>query len=208
MNEDALGELMERYGTKLTLYLDGYLCDLHEAEDLMIEVFAYLIAKKPHIRDGGFRAYLYQSARHMALRLLHKKRAGNCFSLDALTEEPEARELVEEAVQSAERARLLRTCMTELHEDYREALFLVYFDGLSHAETAAVMGKREKAGGGPHLPWKNRAAKAAGTGGDHGCVQRLNGWPRPSGGQGNWSGNGSAAVPVGSSAPVQRPVSL
>ena len=96
-DEDALGELMERYGTKLTLYLDGYLCDLHEAEDLMIEVFAYLIAKKPHIRDGGFRAYLYQSARHMALRLLHKKRAGNCFSLDALTEEPEARELVEEA---------------------------------------------------------------------------------------------------------------
>ena len=123
-DEDALGTLMERHGTKLTLYLDGYLCDLHE--------------------DGGFRAYLYQSARHMALRLLHKKRAGNCFSLDALTEEPEARELVEEAVQSAERARLLRTCMAELHEDYREALFLVYFEGLSHAETAAVMGKREK----------------------------------------------------------------
>ena len=57
---------------------------------------------------------------------------------------PEARELVEETVQSAERARLLRTCMAELHEDYREALFLVYFEGLSHAETAAVMGKREK----------------------------------------------------------------
>ena len=143
-DEDALGTLMERYGTKLTLYLDGYLCDLHEAEDLMIEAFAYRIAKRPAIRDGGFRAYLYQSARHMALRLLHKKRAGNCFSLDALTEEPEARELVEETVQSAERARLLRTCMGELHEDYREALFLVYFEGLSHAETAAVMGKREK----------------------------------------------------------------
>ena len=140
-DEDALGELMERHGTKLTLYLDGYLRDLHEAEDVMIEAFAYLIAKKPRIRDGGFRAYLYQSARHMALR---KKRARNCFSLDALTEEPEARELVEETVQSAERARLLRACMAELHEDYREALFLVYFEGLSHAETAAVMGKREK----------------------------------------------------------------
>lgn len=24
----------------------------------------------------------------------------------------------------------------------------------SHAETAAVMGKREKQDGGPHLPWK------------------------------------------------------
>lgn len=101
----------------------------------------------------------------MALRLLHKKRARNCFSLDALTEEPEARELVEETVQSAERARLLRTCMAELHEDYREALFLVYFEGLSHAETARRHGQAGKAGGGPHLPWKKRAAKAAGTGG-------------------------------------------
>lgn len=143
-DEDSLSALMERHGDKLTLYLDGCLHDLHESEDLMIEAFAYLIAKQPRIRDGGFRAYLYRSARHMALRLLSRKCAQLCFSLDALTEEPEARELVEEAVESAERARILRACMAELHADYREALFLVYFEGLSHAETAAVMGKREK----------------------------------------------------------------
>ena len=68
---------------------------------------------------------------------------GKCLGRESLAA-GEARELVEETVQSAERARLLRTCMAELHEDYREALFLVYFEGLSHAETAAVMGKREK----------------------------------------------------------------
>ena len=48
------------------------------------------------------------------------------------------------ALTEAERARILRACMAELHADYREALFLVYFEGLSHAETAAVMGRREK----------------------------------------------------------------
>ena len=62
-DEDSLSALMERHGDKLTLYLDGCLHDLHESEDLMIEVFAYLIAKQPRIRDGGFRAYLYRSAR-------------------------------------------------------------------------------------------------------------------------------------------------
>ena len=81
-DEDGLSALMERHGDKLTLYLDGCLHDLHESEDLMIEVFAYLIAKQP---------------------------------------------------------RILRACMAELHADYREALFLVYFEGLSHAETAAAV---------------------------------------------------------------------
>lgn len=48
-DEDSLSALMERHGDKLTLYLDGCLHDLHESEDLMIEVFAYLIAKQPRI---------------------------------------------------------------------------------------------------------------------------------------------------------------
>ena len=52
-DEDSLSALMERHGDKLTLYLDGCLHDLHESKDLMIEAFAYLIAKKPRIRDGG-----------------------------------------------------------------------------------------------------------------------------------------------------------
>ncbi len=67
-DEDSLSALMERHGDKLTLYLDGCLHDLHESEDLMIEAFAYLIAKQPCIRDGGFRAYLYRSARQPVLR--------------------------------------------------------------------------------------------------------------------------------------------
>ena len=79
--------------------------------------------------------------RAVARELAHQ---GWAVGINYLNRADKARELVEETVQSAERARLLRTCMAELHEDYREALFLVYFEGLSHAETAAVMGKREK----------------------------------------------------------------
>ena len=69
---------------------------------------------------------------------------GRGFRWTSLAEEPEGRELVEQAVQAAESGRILRACMAELRPDYCEALFLVYFEGLSHAEAAAVMGKREK----------------------------------------------------------------
>lgn len=53
-DEDSLSALMERHGDKLTLYLDGCLHDLHESEDLMIEVFAYLIAKQPASATAAF----------------------------------------------------------------------------------------------------------------------------------------------------------
>ena len=96
LNGDNAGleALMEKYGDPLTVYLDGYLHDIYEAEELMLDVFAYLFTKKPRIREGGFKAYLYKAARHMALR--HKSKRKLMFSLDALTEEPDGQQLAAE----------------------------------------------------------------------------------------------------------------
>ena len=81
-DDEGLNALMKKYGDPLTLYIDGYLHDVHEAEELMLDVFAYLLTKKPRIRDGGFKAYLYKAARNMALR--HKSKRKPLFSLDGL----------------------------------------------------------------------------------------------------------------------------
>lgn len=143
-DDSGLQRLMERYGNSLTLYIDGYLRDIHEAEDLMIEAFAYFVAKQPRLRDDGFRAYLYKSARHLALRCLQKKRRKQLFSFDDLEQEPESDVLLETLVQTDERNRILWRCMDELAPAYREALYLVYFEGMRHAEAAAVMRKTEK----------------------------------------------------------------
>ncbi len=143
-DDSGLQRLMERYGNSLTLYIDGYLHDIHEAEDLMIEAFAYFVAKRPRLRDDGFRAYLYKSARHLALRCMQKKRRKQLFSFDDLEQEPESDVLLETQVQTDERNRILWRCMDELAPAYREALYLVYFEGMRHAEAAAVMRKTEK----------------------------------------------------------------
>ena len=46
-DDAGLEALMKKYGDPLTLYIDGYLHDVHEAEELMLDVFAYLFTKKP-----------------------------------------------------------------------------------------------------------------------------------------------------------------
>ena len=43
-----------------------------------------------------------------------------------------------------ERNDLLSLCMERLKPDYRQALYLVYFEQLRHAEAAEIMGKSEK----------------------------------------------------------------
>ena len=141
-DETGLELLIKKYGDPLTLYIDGYLHDVHEAEDLMMETFSWLFTKKPRIRDGCFKAYLYKAARHMALR--HKSRRRIFFSLDDLTREPEAQTLVEEVVSTKERNQILHLCMDELNSDYREALYLTYFEGMSYQQAAEVMGKSVK----------------------------------------------------------------
>ena len=141
-NEAGLDSLMQRYGNSLTLYINGYLHDLHEAEDLMIDVFSYLFTKKPSIRDGGLKAYMYKAARHMALR--HKSRRRHSFSMDDLVEEPEGKILVEEVIRTKERNRILHLCMRELNPAYREALYLIYFEGMSYLQAAEIMGKTVK----------------------------------------------------------------
>ena len=71
----------------------------------------------------------------MALR--HKSRRKPLFSLDALTDEPEGRLLAEEVIQTEERNRVLHFCMGEMNPDYREVLYLTYFEDMSYARSSS-----------------------------------------------------------------------
>ena len=141
-DDAGLDALMKKYGDPLTLYIDGYLHDVHEAEELMLDVFAYLFTKKPRIRDGGLKSYLYKAARHMALRRKSKRKC--MFSLNELSNEPDGRLLVDEVIRTEERNRILHLCMGELNPDYREVLYLTYFEDMSYAQAAEVTGKTVK----------------------------------------------------------------
>jgi RNA polymerase sigma factor (sigma-70 family) len=141
---DGLSQLVERHGDSLTLYINAIIGDAQDAEDLMIEAFSRICAKEPRLTDGGFRPYLYKTARNLALRFASQNRLRRHFGFDDMNLEPESGELLERVVQTRERDALLRLCLDKLHPDYREALYLTYFEDLSQAEAAAVMAKNEK----------------------------------------------------------------
>ncbi len=142
--QEALTQMMEHFGDPLTLYLYGYTRDFGEAEDLMIEVFSYLVVKKPKVQENALKAYLYKAARNMALRSVAKRNKVFLIALDPDALMSDEKTWVDAVVDTAEKHRVLHLCMEALIPDYREAIYLVYFENMSHKQAAHVMGKREK----------------------------------------------------------------
>ena len=53
-NDTAAADLLvQTHSDALMLYINGYLHDIHESEDLMIEAFARLFARPRPIREAG-----------------------------------------------------------------------------------------------------------------------------------------------------------
>lgn len=112
--EQAAELLVERYGDALTLYVHGYIRDLHEAEDLMIEAFSQLFAKeRPIVGEGSFRAYLYRTARNLAIRHLRGRRL-RLLRLDELDFEPPGDVLADTQLLRGERSRQLYAALETL----------------------------------------------------------------------------------------------
>ncbi len=136
--------LVERYGDSLTLYLNGYTKDLFDAEDLMIESFSLIFAKERPLQvKGSFKAYLYRIGRNLAIRRYKKKMHHVLVSFDELPYELQSDALVDTNLIKNERGRYLYDAMRQLKTEYREAVYLVYFENLSYKEAGQVMGKTE-----------------------------------------------------------------
>lgn len=141
--EKAAEILVERYGDALTLYINGYLKDPDEAEDLMIEAFSQIFARERPIHgEGAFRAYLYKTARRLALRFKRKKQF-RLLQPDELDFEPQSDALTDMEFLRSEQRRQLYDALARLKAEYREALYLVYLAQLSYRSAGKVMGKSE-----------------------------------------------------------------
>ena len=137
-DEAAAQLLVERYGDALTLYINGVLGDIHEAEDLMIEAFAHIFARERPIQDGCFKAYLYKTGRNLALRCKTRRR----FFLPL--EELPYEALAETGSLQNEQHQQLYAALGKLKKEYRETLFLIYFEELSYRQAAQVLGRTEQ----------------------------------------------------------------
>ena len=143
-DSSSYDRLMIRYGDSLTFYINGYTHDIQDAEDLMIEAFARIMVKKPRIHAGAFKAYLYKTARNLASRFHERRTHITTFGFEDLSEEVADTLLTEDILRDQEKKEVLHLCLERIDPKMKEALWLFYFEDLSYAEAADIMGIRTK----------------------------------------------------------------
>ena len=139
---NALEELVSIYGDALVRFAYCFLGDPYAAEDVMEEAFAALIVRRKSFTDGAkFKAYLFKIARNKCMDALRSRKRYTHLSEDACdTLFGDA----ETDVLNVERNKMLYGALQQLPKTYRETLDLVYLEGFTVAETAAILHKSRK----------------------------------------------------------------
>ena len=135
----AYGKLVERYQRMVASVAWRYGTPRPEIEDVVSEVFIKAYEKLGQYRpEHAFSTWLYRlAANHVVDHSRRKKKeAGR-------TEMPEQmadmRAGAGETMMLGERAELLRACLQELPDHYREALHLIYVEGMKVDEASRAL---------------------------------------------------------------------
>ena len=133
--------LLERHGGALTLFLFGYVHNLEDAEELMMDAFAAVASgASPFSGRSSFRTWLFSIGKKLALAHLRKrKELPDTLDDTALNQITPDLALLQE-----ERNRQLYQGLAQIKTEYRQALYLIYFEGMTHEEAGRVMGRSKR----------------------------------------------------------------
>lgn len=146
-DQDAFGQLYERYSQRIYLYIYYRTSSEADAEDLAAKTFMRAWQHMPNYDDRGipFSAWLYRIAHNLVANWHRDRSRRTIISLDDLSRWQVNENGPETALLLAEdRAALLRV-VRRLPADRQELLALKFVEHLSNAEIGAVMGRSEGA---------------------------------------------------------------
>jgi RNA polymerase sigma-70 factor (ECF subfamily) len=140
---DAFGQLVLRYQAEAWRVAYRFTGDAVEAEDLAQEAFLRILRAAPRYRPTAtFRTYYYRVLARLCLDHRRKKRP---ILAEPLPNTADDALCPSQQVSQAEREAMIQAALGALSPDYRLAVVLRYFEGLSGTEMAEAMGRSVKA---------------------------------------------------------------
>lgn len=140
-DNSALEDIIRAYRDGLMLYLNGIVGDIRLAEELTEDVFVKLVIKRPRFfGNSTFKTWLYTVGRNVARDYFRRCKRQTvpmeaCIGITDEEKDLERSYIIEEDRIVVHRA------MGKLKPEYRQILWLVYFEDFSLSQAARIMGK-------------------------------------------------------------------
>ena len=158
-DDRAFEDIIRDYKDGLMLYLNNYVKNIFIAEDLMQDTFVKLVTKRPRYSGrSSFKTWLYAIGRNTALDYLRRRRPTVDVPVDELAMLASTEEVERDYLRDEDRCALHRA-MSTLKDEYRQILWLAYFEQLPLKECASLMGRSVRAT--ETLVWRARQALKA-----------------------------------------------
>ena len=144
-DDNGLAEIVRDYKDGLILYLNGFVNNISVAEELMEETFFKIITKKPRFTaKHAFKTWLYTVGRNVAIDYIRHNSRQSDVSMDEIEDYLKDENDLEKMYIIEERKLAVHNALKIIHPEYRQVLWLLYFEEFTNTEVAAIMKKNSR----------------------------------------------------------------
>ena len=145
----ALEAIFNKYKESLVLFIYGFVRNIDVAEELMMDTFAILVSGTAYYKkmdEASFKTWLFAIAKNQALLYLRKRRIKFVSPEKDFLNNVEADSSFQPVAEllKNERDTQLYKAMKMIDSDYRQALFLLYFENMKPEQISRVIKKNIK----------------------------------------------------------------
>lgn len=134
----AVKEVVSTFRKELVLFVNCYIRNIEQSEDIVSDAFVKVILKKPRLKNENyFKTYIYKVAKNLAFDFIkrNKQTVKFCENYNSPLDD----ELIEN-----EEKELLCKAISNLNKEYRLIIYLKYFREFSIKDISKIVNRNRK----------------------------------------------------------------
>ena len=140
--ENGVVERIKEYMDGLVLVVVGIVNNIDVADDIAEDTFVLIGTKKPKFKGTcSFKTWLYSIGRNITMDYLRKHSKHATLYIEDVPEIIDPNSHIESLYFLEERKIIVHKALHQLKKEYRQVLWLMYFEQISQKEIAAIMKK-------------------------------------------------------------------
>ena len=144
-DDEGITLIIKDYKDSLILYLNSYVNNIYVAEEIMEETFFKLAVKKPKFNEkSSFKTWLYTIGRNVAIDYIKHNSKISVSSTEDMENYLKNETSLENLYIKKERKSIVHKALSNLKPEYRQVLWLCFFEEFSNEEIAQIMGKSKR----------------------------------------------------------------